>query len=120
MDTSSTDSNESESTETLLLIVQLDPSSPLARAVAMFVGRQDRVLHPDGRFDSGGRWFPRDNEHRECCDVIRSPSRSYPWSYMVHCRTAVHVATLHGVDVRDIRRVVRLQKKMSLRPADAA
>lgn len=61
--------------------------------------------HPEGEFDKGGRWYPSD---REDCGgdgtSTRSPSRSWPYSYMLRCRTREHcralvAAALAGNDV---------------------
>jgi len=56
--------------------------------------RKDRVAHPEGEFDGGGRFYPSETEEQECCAEIRSPSRAYPYSLMVHCRTLKHVKNL--------------------------
>lgn len=82
-------------------------TSRIDDAVTAFLARQDRTQHPDGKPDKGGRWYPSDAEYQLCCDKIRRPSRSYPWSYMVHCRTAEHVANLFEVDVKDVRKAAR-------------
>lgn len=79
----------------------------LAAAVACFHARQTRQQHPDGKFDGAGRWYPSASEEQECCSRIRSPSRAYPYSYMVHCRTADHIAHIYGVSATDIRRAAR-------------
>lgn len=77
-----------------------------------YLARQDRRHHPDGKTDKGGRWYPAPHEERPCCASIRSPSRAYPWSYMLHCRTLAHVAELFHLDAKDVRReVTRLRKE---------
>lgn len=81
------------------------------QAAKLFVDRQDRVSHPDGKSDNGGRWIPSNDEWCSCCAAIRYPSRSWPWSLMVHCRTAEHVAALTGVPAADIRREARQIRK---------
>lgn len=78
-----------------------------ALAVDEFLVRQSRRRHPDGTFDSAQRWYPSAGERCGCCEGIRSPSRAHPYSYMVHCRTAAHVAQLYGIPVEIIRYVVR-------------
>ena len=60
------------------------------KAIAKFFS--DR--YPDGKKDSGGRWYPDDFEKCSCCSSIRSPSRSYPWSLWHHCRSAKHIKSL--------------------------
>lgn len=86
---------------------EFQPEDPVLLAALEFVKRQARLTHPEGRFDSGGRWYPdREREKRECCQGIRSPSRRWPYSLLVHCRTAEHVARLYGVSKRDIMRAV--------------
>jgi hypothetical protein len=67
--------------------------------------RRDRQSHPDGRFDSAGRWYPSAPELKECCNSVREPSRGFPYSYMTHCRTAKHVAHLFGVNATDLKRM---------------
>lgn len=79
----------------------------LQRAVREYIDRQDRVSHPKGKTDNANRFYPSDDEWQECCANVRSPSRAWPWSYMLHCRTAVHVANLFAVDVKELRRRAR-------------
>lgn len=57
---------------------------------------KNRLVHPEGTFDKAGRWYP-DNMY-ECCSDIRGPSRSYPYSYMLHCRTKKHIDTVLNND----------------------
>jgi len=72
-----------------------------------YVRRRERATHPDGSFDSGGRWYPSEDEKQSCCSGIRRPSRAWPYSLMTHCRSITHVAALYGVDAREVRRAVR-------------
>ncbi len=86
----------------------------LQNAVTEFENRQSRRVHPDGTFDKAGRWYPSDSESCGCCDEVRGPSRSYPYSYMVHCRTAKHIANLYGVDEKQIKKIARENRKTAL------
>ncbi len=79
----------------------------LETAARTFIARRDRTAHPSGKFDKVGRWYPSEAETCDCCSSVRSPSRSYPYSYMTHCRTMAHVANLYGVSVADLRKEVR-------------
>jgi len=72
-------------------------------AVDEYIARQRRHRHPKGKFDSAGRWYPSRSEVRGCCERIRSPSRRWPYSLMLHCRTAKHVAALFNVSERTLR-----------------
>lgn len=56
--------------------------------------RQSRAEHPDGKFDKAGRWYPSDEESCECCRSVRNPTRSWPYSLMLHCRTRKHITNL--------------------------
>lgn len=56
--------------------------------------RQARLEHPAGTFDKQGRWYPAENEERDCCMAIRRPTRRWPYSLMLHCRTRKHVDSL--------------------------
>ena len=80
------------------------------KAAVEYTARRDRLNHPSGGCDSGGRWYPDESEHRWCCSHIRQPSRGWPWSLMLHCRTAEHVAEVFDVDATDLKRVARLLK----------
>jgi hypothetical protein len=64
---------------------------------------QDRDLHPAGSFDKQKRWFPA--FAYPCCDHIRRPSGKWPFSLLVHCRTAEHVAYDHDVPIQSVRSV---------------
>lgn len=86
-------------------------SSSIDQAVAAFLSRQDRASHPDGSFDEKSRWYPSDTEWQACCSLIRPPSAAWPYSLLVHCRTAEHVANLFGVDAKAVRRAARLARK---------
>jgi hypothetical protein len=80
-------------------------------AAQEWLDRRDRKAHPDGKFDNAGRFYPSTDERCDCCKDVRSPSRSYPYSYMTHCRSAEHVANLYGKDVRRVRRAAhRIEK----------
>jgi hypothetical protein len=60
----------------------------------VYKARQLRLQHPDGRFDDGGRWYPSSREFCSCCKDIRRPSRAYPMSLNIHCRTRKHIESL--------------------------
>ena len=63
-------------------------------AQALYADRQARATHPDGRFDTAGRWYPSEPERQPCCEHIRGPSRGWPYSLMLHCRTLRHCRAL--------------------------
>ena len=87
-------------------------TAKLKEAALETLRRRDRLSHPEGRPDNGGRWHPSDNEWSDCCDAIRSPTRTWPWSLMTHCRTANHVANKTGYDIKTLRWAIRrLQKE---------
>lgn len=87
-------------------------------AAKKFIARQNRTEHPDGEFDNGGRWYPSDAEHQRCCNAVRSPSRAWPYSYLVHCRTAEHIANLTGVPAKDIKREAnKIRKELETQTA---
>ena len=60
----------------------------------LFDKRKDRVEHPAGSFDRQGRWFPAQEETQDCCRGLRSPSRAWPYSLLLHCRTKKHCQNL--------------------------
>lgn len=71
-------------------------------AALEYYQRDMRYSHPDGKFDSG-KWYPADTESCDCCKSIRAPSRSYPFSFMTHCRTLKHVANLYLANPTEVR-----------------
>jgi hypothetical protein len=82
----------------------------------VYESRRDRTTNPYGWFDGQGRWYPYDDEDGDG-DVtkVRSPSRSWPYSYMLRARTRDHVKHLiersfQGHDVPpDVESVLRNQ-----------
>jgi len=79
----------------------------LAAAVHEYLDRQSGACKPEGKNDKAGRWYPSAAEWCPCCDDIRAPSRLWPSSLYVHCRSMKHIAELYGVDVTELRRAVR-------------
>lgn len=72
-------------------------------AASTYLRLRDRLEHPAGTFDNAGRFFPVDT--CDCCSSIRSPSRRYQYSLMVHARSVVHVA--HAAGLADYEKAVR-------------
>ena len=80
----------------------------------VYTSRKDRAVHPEGKFDGAGRWYPSDCEDAGGDGTsVRSPSRAWPYSYLIRCRTRQHCAVLviralEGLDVpADVAAVVR-------------
>jgi len=84
----------------------------LLSAAEAYLMRKLGAQYPKGRTDNGGRWYPE--EMLECCEHIRSPSRGYPWSYMVHCKSVDHVANEYGVDATELGQLVRRKANLPL------
>ena len=93
--------------EALLLGEAAKVADRMSRAAGEYYERQNRKSHPDGRADKAGRWYPSASEGQSCCHQVRQPTRSYPWSLMVHCRTARHIACLYDVSEADLRKAGR-------------
>lgn len=74
----------------------------------LFIGRRLRYSHPKGEFDKARRWEPSENEKSDCCSHIRKPSARWPYSLMVHCRTAEHIASLCGVTTKEVKAIPNL------------
>jgi hypothetical protein len=80
---------------------------------ALYSLRKNRQTNPEGEFDSAKRWYPSAREDADGDGSrTRSPSRAWPYSYMLRCRTRQHCAVLvaralAGHDVpADVRKVV--------------
>jgi len=77
------------------------------KAAVEYLLRRDRFSHPDGHTEKGQKWYPSDLEKQPCCKSIRSPSRAFPWSYMTHCRSLAHVASLYKCDPQNVRDLLK-------------
>lgn len=86
-------------------------------AAQEYLDLQSRAKHPEGYFDNAKRWYP--DEPCPCCQFVREPTRSWPFSLMVHCRTAEHVAFKHGLDALALKRAARVIRKTNEAKADA-
>jgi len=60
-----------------------------------------------GHWDSKRIWHPDEREVRDCCREISPPSRRFPFSYLRHCCTIRHIATLWEIDESQARRAFR-------------
>lgn len=82
-----------------------DFSAEVLKAAQEYINRRDRVSHPEGTFDRAGRFYLSE----ACdCDGVREPSRHYPYSQMVHGRSAKHVASIFHVPAVELRRAAKL------------
>lgn len=85
------------------LAVPADRQTAAIEALADY----ERGGKPAGSYDNASRWWP-DREF-ECCALIRSPSRAWPFSKLKHCLSLAHKEALHGAehgDVLALRRVL--------------
>jgi ribosomal protein L12E/L44/L45/RPP1/RPP2 len=80
--------------------------SDVHKAALQLCALRSRHTHPNGLFDNAGRFYLADM--CDCCVGLRSPSRAYPFSQMVHGRSALHVATRFGVDKSNVSYVANL------------
>lgn len=91
-------------------IEELDSSinreQTINKAIEEYQKLQSREINPDGTFDDAGRWYPSEKEKCECCAVVRSPSRAWPYSYMIHCRTLKHVCSKYGLNYREVKKAM--------------
>ena len=90
-------------------VVQINEKSDRFRLLLDYVyrNRRDRAVNPEGEFDDAGRWYPSVREDADGDgSSTRGPSRAWPYSYMLRCRTRQHCAVLvrralQGHDVPD-------------------
>lgn len=85
-------------------------TTKVQEAITEYLKLKNRKTHPEGTFDSGGRFYLAESEKHDCCRGIRSPSRAYPYSEMVHARTLKHVAHKYNVLESECRKALREMK----------
>jgi len=81
----------------------------IAAATIEFIDLQSRTTNPEGSFDNKKRFSP--SQRFDCCRTIRTPSAAFPFSLLVHARTATHVASAHGIDPAQIKSLKRAMEK---------
>lgn len=86
-------------------------SKKVQKAYEEYKSLKERRTNPDGYFDDGGRWWPSENEKQECCEGIRTPSRAYPYSLIVHCRSLRHVCAKRKVDYSKVKELQLADRK---------
>jgi hypothetical protein len=82
------------------------------RAAKLFLDLRDRRINPAGHFDGAGRFYL--DEIYQCCAAVHNPSRAYPYTQMVHGRTASHVAQACGISRTKILSVAREIEKREI------
>lgn len=94
----------------ILLIEAVTLEPKIHDAAVEYRKLQDRTMHPDGKKDNAGRFFL--SCKLSCCNV-RTPSRAYPYSEMIHGRSIKHVAVKWGLVDKEtqVRAYARLCKK---------
>jgi hypothetical protein len=94
--------------EVVFCILVILGGDPAVLAAGRYIARRERWEHPQGEFDAGGRWYPSPSEGLDT-RCYRTPSRRWPYSYMLACRTVKHCAYLeHADDLTLVRRIVRI------------
>lgn len=84
-----------------------------AAALQRYERRQARSEHPEGEFDKGGRWYP-EGKDEEVMGAVRSPSRSFPHSYNLACRSLAHCERYEGADHQVVLTLKRELKKVGI------
>lgn len=82
-------------------------NSEVLTAARLFVSRKNRESHPQGEFDKQKRFYPNQSELQDCCSEIRRPSAAYPFSLMVHCRSAKHIANMFDVSEKELKKIAK-------------
>jgi len=56
-----------------------------------------------GYTDKAGRFYSEPSDVCECCKSIRTPTTAWPFSILHHCKTAKHIATLYGIEEKELK-----------------
>ena len=84
-------------------MAKTEPTEAVLAAAREYHLLKTRAINPQGAFDKAGRWYPT----VPCTCAVRAPSRAYPYSLMLHMRTAEHVAETHGVSRLELLRAAK-------------
>ena len=87
-------------------------------AAKQYRNRRDRITHPEGKADKGGRWYPDISEGLDTSQ-LRSPSRSWPWPYMRACRTFKHCCNKQELSEPERKQARKLAKLLDSALPDA-
>jgi hypothetical protein len=60
---------------------------------------------PEGEKRDYGKWYPLELERQPCCAKIAEPTNRWPYSLLLHCCSAKHVAAVFQVDEDDLVRI---------------
>ena len=82
-------------------------------ALTRYERRQTRTEHPAGSFDNAKRWYPSGRDG-DVIDAGRSPSRAYPNSYNLACRSLAHCERYEEADHQVVLLLKRELKKADL------
>lgn len=63
------------------------------------------------RSDISAPWYPSAAERQACCKHVSPPSLGDPLTLNEHCRSEVHLAKLYNVDLRALRKQIRLMRR---------
>ena len=83
------------------------PYDAAIRKVALeALKRKWKHVMPRGKYGMSRLWLPSECERTSCCEDIKVSS-DFPFTFLSHCRTMKHVATLYNVDIKELRYIVK-------------
>lgn len=103
---------------TTQLLLTSEQFHPAFAALLRYERRQARIEHPSGSFDKAKRWYPSGRDE-DVIDFGRSPSRSYPNSYNLACRSLAHCERYEEADHQVVLCLKRELKKLGVGATDA-
>jgi len=87
------------------------------QALARYEKRQARLEHPEGSFDRAARWYPSGRDS-QVISFVREPSRSFPNSYNLSCRSLAHCERYEDADHDIVLLMRRALKKNDMTASD--
>ncbi len=84
-------------------------SERMRLAIEDFYSRSMRKTQPEGYWQEG-LWYPSAGERRACCEDLR-PTPANRQALESHCRSQIHVATLYGIPLGELKAAVRDDRK---------
>lgn len=89
------------------------------KGAQLYIQRYSKQSYVEGSFDNAKRFYPEGRDMEVMRDDVRSPSRSWPYSYMRACTSKEHCARYFNADADAVGTIVRAAEKLKFPLGDS-